>query len=120
MPKAEKSKADAAHPSTYCLPSDFPPPSTPLSKPVKNLPALYSSSLVSQSDDPEDQMCISFPDWKAILEIENTPEGAKALFDGALAGNLGRAGRQLQSNGEGVERRRSWVLPYRAIVLLCE
>jgi (2Fe-2S) ferredoxin len=64
-------------------------------------------------------MALVFPDWKVCLEVENSPEGAKALWDGALSGTLGRAGRLLQNEGQGVERRRSWVLPYRAIVLLC-
>jgi hypothetical protein len=119
--KPAKSKGgDPLDTSTYVLPSAFPPPSMPLTKPVKPLPSLYSSSLVSQSDDPEDQMVIVFPDWKAVLEVENSPEGAKELYDSELAGTLGRAGRLLQGNGEGIERKRSWVLPYRAIVLLCE
>jgi hypothetical protein len=107
-------------PSKYVLPSAFPTPSTPLTKPVTSLPSLYSSSLITQSDDPQDQMCIVFPDWKVVLEVENSPAGAKALYDGALAGTLGRVGRSLQDNGAGVERKRSWVLPYRAIVLLCK
>lgn len=117
----KKSKgANPLDPSTYIKPSAFPTPSTPLSKPVTQLPALYSSSMVSQSDDPTDQMTIVFPDWKVCLEVENSRAGAQALWDGALSGKLGRAGRQLQNSGEGVERRRSWVLPYRAIVLLCK
>lgn len=60
-----------------------------------------------------------FPDWKVVHDVENTSEGAKALFDGALTGTLGRAGRAFKDEG-GTERRRSWVLPYRAVVLLCK
>ncbi len=122
QPNTEKKSkgGNPLEPSTYIKPSAFPTPSTPLSKPVTQRPALYSSSMVSQSDDPTDQMALVFPDWKVCLEVENSPEGAKALWDGALSGTLGRAGRLLQNEGEGVERRRSWVLPYRAIVLLCK
>lgn len=65
-------------------------------------------------------MTVVFPDWKVCLEVENSRAGAQSLWDGALSGKLGRAGRLLQNDGEGVDRRRSWVLPYRAIVLLCK
>lgn len=107
-------------PSTYIKPSAFPTPSTPLTKPVTQLPSLYSSSLVSQSDDPQDQMALVFPDWKVCMEVENSEAGAQSLWDNVLAGTIDRAGRPLQNGGEGVERRRSYVMPYRAIVLLCE
>lgn len=121
LPGGKKSKGgDPLDPSWYVLPSQFPPPSTPLSHPVSQPPALYSSSLISQSDDPEDQMTLVFPDWKVCLEVENSSDGAKGLWNGALAGNLGRAGALLTNDGEGVSRRRSYVMPYRAIVLLCE
>ncbi|GMK57732.1 hypothetical protein CspeluHIS016_0405660 [Cutaneotrichosporon spelunceum] len=117
---AKKSKGgNPLDPSTYIKASAFPTPSSPFTKPVAQLPALYSSSMVSQSEAPTDQMTIVFPDWKVCLEVENSREGAQALWDGALSGTLGRAGHLLQKNGAGVERRRSYVLPYRAIVLLC-
>ncbi|TXT15934.1 hypothetical protein VHUM_00437 [Vanrija humicola] len=114
-----KKEGNAADPSTYVLDSAFPPPSSELSGPIAPLPSLYSSSLISQADDPEDQTAIVFPDWKAVLEVENSLEGAQGLWDGALSGSLGRAGQRLQNEGEGCNRRRSYVLPYRAIVLLC-
>ncbi len=62
-----------------------------------------------------------FPDWKVVHEVENSREGAKEIWEGALEGSLGRAGRVLREDEreEGVGRRRSWVLPYRAVVLLC-
>lgn len=84
-------------------------------------PSLYSSSIISQSDDPEDQTVLVFPDWKVVHEVENSPEGAEGLYNSVLDGKLGRAGRRLQGDAaEGVGRMRSWVLPYRAVVLLCE
>ncbi|BEJ17647.1 hypothetical protein CspHIS471_0610480 [Cutaneotrichosporon sp. HIS471] len=121
QPSTEKKSkgGNPLDPSTYVKASAFPTPSSPFTKPVTQLPALYSSSMVSQSDDPTDQMTIVFPDWKVCLEVENSREGAQSLWDGAMSGTLGRAGRLLQKDGEGVERRRSFVLPYRAIVLLC-
>lgn len=47
-----------------------------------------------------------FPDWKVVHEVENTPGGAKELYDA------------LDGKAEG--RQRSWVLPYRAVILLCK
>jgi hypothetical protein len=82
------------------------------------LPSLYSSSLITQSDDPEDQTVLVFPDWKVCLEVENSPKGAAALYKGALDGNLGRAG-SASVDPKGIERIQSWILPYRAVILLC-
>ena len=45
--------------------------------------------------------------------------GAKELFDGTLDSTAGRGGK-LSENPESVGRRRSWTMPYRAIVLLCK
>ncbi|KAL7419248.1 hypothetical protein Q5752_006085 [Cryptotrichosporon argae] len=112
-------KADASNPASAVSASQFPPPSATLNAPISVPPSLFSSSLLTQSDDPEDQTALVFPDWKVTLEVENSAAGAKALWDGALAGTLGRAGRALAGAGAGVERRRSYVLPYRALVLLC-
>lgn len=102
------------------LPSTLPPPSAAQSLLPSNLPqpSLYSSSLISQSDDPTDQSVIVFPDWKVVHEVENSLEGAEGLWRGALEGGLGRAGQQ-GADEAGVGRKRSWVLPYRAVVLLC-
>ena len=84
-------------------------------------PSLYSSSIISQSDDPEDQTVLVFPDWKVVHEVENSVDGAESLFNNVLDGKLGRAGKRIQGDAaEGVGRIRSWVMPYRAIVLLCE
>lgn len=52
-------------------------------------------------------------------EVETSKEGAKCLYESVLSGELGRAGKEGKGE-EGVERRRSWVMPYRAIVLLCQ
>lgn len=84
------------------------------------LPSLYSSSLISQSTDPTDETVLVFPDWKVVNEVENSPEGAKGLYDGVLDGKLGRGGAKADLEETGVGRRRSWVMPYRAVILLCE
>lgn len=52
-------------------------------------------------------------------EVETSKEGAKELYESVLSGELGRAGKEGKGE-EGVERKRSWVMPYRAIVLLCQ
>ena len=111
-PSKESTKLD------YISPAGIPPPST-ASPDITQPPSLYSSSLISQSDDPEDQTVLVLPDWKVVHDIENSKEGVKGLWDGVLSNKLGRAGRTLTDEG-GIERRRSWVLPYRAVVLLCE
>ncbi|WWC66194.1 uncharacterized protein I206_100095 [Kwoniella pini CBS 10737] len=102
----------------FISPSQFPSPSEPLSKPIPTLPSLYSSSLISQSDDPSDQSVLVFPDWKVVHEIDNSPDGAKSLFDNQLSSELGRSGKPFEVEDE-FSRRRSWVLPYRAVILLC-
>ncbi|TYJ52732.1 hypothetical protein B9479_006666 [Cryptococcus floricola] len=102
----------------YVTPSAFPPPSKPFSDPIAPPPSLYSSSLISQSDDPSDQSVLVFPDWKVVHEVEQSKAGAQELFDKVLNGELGRAGKSGTDDG-GVGRKRSYVLPYRAVVLLC-
>lgn len=82
-------------------------------------PSVYSSSLISQSTDPADQSLLVFPDWKIIHELENSPAGAQEIWDGLLAPGIGRSGRKSQQIAT-VGRRRSWTLPYRALILLCK
>ncbi|OCF37662.1 hypothetical protein I316_00789 [Kwoniella heveanensis BCC8398] len=123
-PKAASTKPSNHSTLPYIAPSAFPAPSEPLTSPIPVQPSLYSSSLISQSDDPSDQTVLVFPDWKVTLEIENTKQGAQGLYDAQLDGKLGRAGKKLSEVNakeveSGLDRRRSWVLPYRAIVLLC-
>lgn len=51
-------------------------------------------------------------------DVETSKEGANELYGSVLSGELGRAGKE--GKGKGVERRRSWVMPYRAVILLCQ
>ncbi|WVF70276.1 hypothetical protein IAT40_005065 [Kwoniella sp. CBS 6097] len=123
-PKSTSDKTQTQSSLSYIAPSAFPAPSQPFTSPIPIQPSLYSSSLISQSDDPSDQTVLVFPDWKVTHEIENTKQGAQGLYDAQLDGKLGRAGKKLadldsQEVESGLDRRRSWVLPYRAIVLLC-
>ena len=55
------------------------------------------------------------------MEVENSKAGAAALNDDVLQGGLGRAGKGPLSEPQldGVGRKRSWVMPYRAVVLIC-
>ncbi|KAK1925464.1 Sucrase/ferredoxin-like-domain-containing protein [Papiliotrema laurentii] len=99
---------------------DYVKPATDISAPSLPPPSSYSSSLISQSDDPEDQTVLVFPDWKVVHEVENTIEGAESLYSHVLRAGLGRAGERLQGDArEGTGRLSSWVMPYRAVVLLC-
>ena len=53
-------------------------------------------------------------------EVENSQAGAKRLYDTVLKSGLGAEGVFVPENDrEDVGRIRSWVMPYRAIVLLC-
>ncbi|WVQ77002.1 hypothetical protein IAR50_006681 [Cryptococcus sp. DSM 104548] len=118
-PSSKPPKGESATPSlSYITPSPFPPPSKPLSNPIAPPPSLYSSSLISQSDDPSDQSVLVFPDWKVVHEVEQSPEGAREIYDKVLNGELGRAGKA-GTDDAGVGRKRSYVLPYRAVILLC-
>jgi hypothetical protein len=120
--KGEKDFGRRPPVSAYIAPATLPPPTTDpmqvVAHPGANIGSLFSSSLISQSDDPEDQTILVFPDWKVCLEVENSQDGAKGAWNGVLSPSLSRAGRSLTEEG-GTERRRSWVLPYRAVVLLC-
>ena len=99
----------------------FVKPTTDICSSSLPAPSLYSSSLISQSDDPEDQTVLVFPDWKVVHEVENSHDGAKCLYENVLKAGVGRAGTHLDGDAaDGVGRLRSWILPYRAIVLLCE
>lgn len=116
-PTSATPSAPAALTPTFISPAALPPPSS-ANPHIPHPPTLYSSSLISQSDDPEDQTVLVLPDWKVVHDVENSKDGVKGLWEGVLANELGRAGGRVQK-GE-VGRRRSWVLPYRAVVLLCE
>ncbi|WWC58804.1 uncharacterized protein I303_101348 [Kwoniella dejecticola CBS 10117] len=117
-PASSDSKPKSSIP--YISPSEFPSPSDPLSKPISVQPSLYSSSLISQSDDPSDQTVLVFPDWKVIHEIDNSLQGARSLYENQLSCEVGRSGKPLMDEVEDeFSRRRSWVLPYRAVILLC-
>lgn len=52
-------------------------------------------------------------------DVETSKEGANELYGSVLSGELGRAGKEGKAK-EGVERRRSWVMRYRAVILLCQ
>jgi hypothetical protein len=78
---------------------------SPSKEPVKQPPtSLFSSSLISQSADDDQESVMIFPEWKIICEVANSSAGARAVLDGLV-------GQRTQL--------KSWTLPYRAVVLLC-
>lgn len=56
---------------------------------------------------------VVFPEFKLIVDIEISKDGAKELYESALNPNLGRSGAPSPSL-------KSWLLPYKAVILLCE
>lgn len=71
---------------------------------------LFSSSLVSQSHEGHRETVLSIPDWKVVVDVTNDIEGARGVLTDLVAHQDGR------DHGG----RRTWTLPYRAVVLLCE
>lgn len=69
---------------------------------------LFSSSLVSQSREGHRETVLALPDWKVVLDVENSRAGAEGVLRDLVVRMEG-----------GKEGRRTWTLPYRAVVLLC-
>lgn len=74
---------------------------------------LFSSSLIPQSNSSTHETALIFPDWKVVTEIENSKEGAEELMD-LLDGDDQKA-KEKEKREE-----KTWTLPYRAVILLCE
>jgi hypothetical protein len=70
---------------------------------------LFSSSLVSQSHEGHRETVLSIPDWKVVVDVTNDIEGARGVLTDLVA----------HQEGEDNGGRRTWTLPYRAVVLLC-
>ncbi|WWC86468.1 uncharacterized protein L201_001345 [Kwoniella dendrophila CBS 6074] len=119
IPESKSSTPTSKSSLSYISSSSFPSPSKPFTQPISQPPSLYSSSLISQSDDPTDQSVLVFPDWKVVHEIDNSLNGAKSLYENQLSGELGRSGQKGINPKDEFNRRRSYVLPYRAVILLC-
>jgi hypothetical protein len=74
-------------------------------------PLLLSSSLISQSSRAENESVLLLPDWKVLHEVENSKQGAEDVWAKSLGeGDLGAKAKEIKS----------WTLPYRAVVLLCQ
>lgn len=67
---------------------------------------LFSSSLISQSHEGHRETVLALPDWKVVIDVENSQAGAEGVLRDLVA----------RSENKG---RRTWTLPYRAVVLLC-
>lgn len=70
---------------------------------------LFSSSLISQSREGHRETVLALPDWKVVVDVDNSRAGAEGVLRDLVA-------RTREGTGEG---RRTWTLPYRAVVLLC-
>ncbi|GHJ88293.1 hypothetical protein NliqN6_4695 [Naganishia liquefaciens] len=70
---------------------------------------LFSSSLVSQSHEGHRETVLSIPDWKVVLDVPNDIEGARGVLTDLVE----------HQDGQKRAGRRTWTLPYRAVVLLC-
>lgn len=71
---------------------------------------LFSSSLISQSHEGHRETVLSIPDWKVVVDVTNDIDGARGVLTDLVDPQEG------ENNGG----RRTWTLPYRAVVLLCK
>lgn len=74
--------------------------------------SILNGSHTTASDDDSLQTVIVLPDYKAVLDVESSQEGAEALWSSVLDPSIGRAG--------GVNKQlKTWMLPYACVILLC-
>lgn len=66
-------------------------------------------------DDEREETVLVLPDYKVVVGVPRTKEGAAAFHAGHLAPSVSRASASASSEGM-----KSWVLPYSCIILLCE
>lgn len=71
---------------------------------------LFSSSLISQSHEGHRETVLAFPDWKVVVDVTNDERGAEGVLTDLVT----------RTEGQGDTERRTWTLPYRAVVLLCK
>jgi hypothetical protein len=69
------------------------------------------------SDDAKHETVLVLPDYKVVMEVPRTAEGAQALYKTAVDPALGRVG--AKTEGEPTELR-SFPLPYSCVILLCK
>ncbi|KAL7412620.1 Sucrase/ferredoxin-like-domain-containing protein [Mrakia frigida] len=103
-----------------------PTPSGTSVEPPIEIPGLYDTQEMSklavlassiEVDEEEGKTCaLLFPDFKYISAIPISKEGAHALYDQNLDPSVSALGHPASSSDEQL---RSWILPYRAVVLLC-
>ncbi|CDZ96189.1 Thioredoxin-like fold [Phaffia rhodozyma] len=111
-----------------------PPPSSSPSPAVTEIPGVYQTSesgklsvlasSVEPFDDPTEEddtnktSVLVFPDFKVVSNVNVNKPGAQRLYDRILSPTVGLAGASTDQDTvkDGME---SWVLPYRAVVLLC-
>lgn len=65
-------------------------------------------------DDEREEAVLVLPDYKVVVGVPRTKEGAAAFHAGHLAPGVSRASASASSEGM-----KSWVLPYSCIILLC-
>lgn len=97
-----------------------------IDQPTPEIPGVYSTdsasklSVLASSVEPSDHSegktsVLVFPDFKLIDHVPVNKVGAQGLYDHALSPEVGLSGGETNSQGL-----KSWVLPYKAVVLLCE
>ncbi|KAJ4472257.1 Sucrase/ferredoxin-like-domain-containing protein [Lentinula aciculospora] len=66
------------------------------------------------SDDPECETVLVFPDYKMVTEVPRSLDGAKALWDAALAPNVSTLPPEDEKSNLN-----SWIIPFSCVILLC-
>ena len=79
---------------------------------------ILDASHVAACDHPEHDTVLVLPDYKVVVEVERSLEGAQQLWRAAVDPAVGRAGAVNPSEGD-VSPLRSYVLPYAVVILLC-
>ncbi|KAJ9107699.1 hypothetical protein QFC21_001159 [Naganishia friedmannii] len=94
-------------PATQITPSMQDEPS-PTGIPEQPGTMLFSSSLISQSHEGHRETVLAFPDWKVVVDVTNDERGAEGVLTDLVS----------RTEAQGDSARRTWTLPYRAVVLL--
>ncbi|KIY49589.1 hypothetical protein FISHEDRAFT_65516 [Fistulina hepatica ATCC 64428] len=77
--------------------------------------AILNGSHTTLSEDPDKQTVLIFPDYKVVVDIPRSLEGATTLWRSYLDASVPQRANKPGSN----QSLKSWVIPYSCVILLC-